>query len=209
MPFGEPEIAGGPYPKELLGHLLMVWAVEYIEDAPSKFSNRGAPSDVIVVDMVDLNEVEFGTNEAGVLSRGAWWRGGRLIGSLKRRLGKPDPVLAWMRLGTASAGFNAPYELVSATSDPESVRRAQNWLDAHPDFTPTVPRGSDRPEPIRATPGAANSPRPSAQEVPESNPEPEVETSAPNRIRSQLEQMAKQSQRGADRLPASPEKFPY
>lgn len=198
MPFGEPEIAGGPYPKELLGHLLMVWAVEYIEDAPSKFSNRGAPSDVIVVDIVDLNEVEFGTNEAGVLSRGAWWRGGRLIGSLKRRLGKPDPVLAWMRLGTASAGFNAPYELVSATSDPESVRRAQNWLDSHPDFTPGG-----------AMSRVSSSPRPSTEEVPESNPEPEVETDSPSRIRSQLEQMAKQSQRGADRLPASPERFPY
>lgn len=195
MPFGEPEIAGGPYPKELLGHLLMVWAVEYIEDAPSKFSNRGAPSDVIVVDMVDLNEVEFGTNEAGVLSRGAWWRGGRLIGSLKRRLGKPDPVLAWMRLGTASAGFNAPYELVSATSDPESVRRAQNWLDSHPDFRP-----------LGATSRVPDPPRPSAEEVSKSNPQVEVET--PDRIRSQLEQMAKQSQRGADRLP-SPEKFPY
>lgn len=195
MPFGEPEIAGGPYPKELLGHLLMVWAVEYIEDAPSKFSNRGAPSDVIVVDMVDLNEVEFGTNEAGVLSRGAWWRGGRLIGSLKRRLGKPDPVLAWMRLGTASAGFNAPYELVSATSDPESVRRAQNWLDSHPDF-----------KPLGATSRVPDPPRPSGEEVPKSNPQVEVET--PDRIRSQLEQMAKQSQRGADRLP-SPEKFPY
>lgn len=198
MPFGEPEMAGGPYPKELLGHLLMVWAVEYIEDAPSKFSNRGAPSDVIVVDVVDLNEVEFGTNEAGLLSRGAWWRGGRLIGSLKRRVGSPDPILAWMRLGTASQGFNAPYELVSATGDPESVRRAQNWLDSHPDFNPLWARS-----------GASRDPRPSNEEVQEnSNPQPEVEGASPSRIRSQLEQMAAQSQRGADRLP-TPEKFPY
>src|SRR6187431_2881815 len=129
MPFAEPETAGGPYPKDLVGHLLMVWPVDYIDDAPSKFSRPGAQSDVIVVDLVDLDVVDEYTKELGQLSRQAWWRPGRLIGSLKRRLGSKDPVLAWMQMGTASKGMNAPYELVSATSDPMSVDRAKLWLE--------------------------------------------------------------------------------
>jgi len=193
MPFAEPETAGGPYPKDLVGHLLMVWPVDYIDDAPSKFSRPGAQSDVIVVDLVDLDTVDEYTKQQGQLSRQCWWRPGRLIGSLKRRLGSKDPVLAWMQMGTASKGMNAPYELVSATSDPASVARAQAWLEANPDFEPT---GFELPAITR-------------RREQESNPQPEVESSEQSRVRSELERMARQAQAGADRLPDPPQKFPY
>lgn len=199
MPFAEPETAGGPYPKDLVGHLLMVWPVDYIDDAPSKFSRPGAQSDVIVVDLVDLDVVDEYTKELGQLSRQAWWRPGRLIGSLKRRLGSKDPVLAWMQMGTASKGMNAPYELVSATSDPMSVDRAKLWLEKNPDFEPT--NYVETHEQVQA--------RIDRRREPESNPQPEVETSEQSRVRSQLEQMARQAQAGADRLPDPPQKFPY
>ena len=199
MPFAEPETAGGPYPKDLVGHLLMVWPVDYIDDAPSKFSRPGAQSDVIVVDLVDLDTVDEYTKELGQLSRQAWWRPGRLIGSLKRRLGSKDPVLAWMQMGTASKGMNAPYELVSATSDPMSVDRAKLWLEKNPDFEPT--NYVETHEQVQA--------RVDRRREQESNPQPEVETSEQSRVRSQLEQMARQAQAGADRLPDPPQKFPY
>ena len=199
MPFAEPETAGGPYPKDLVGHLLMVWPVDYIDDAPSKFSRPGAQSDVIVVDLVDLDTVDEYTKQQGQLSRQCWWRPGRLIGSLKRRLGSKDPVLAWMQMGTASKGMNAPYELVSATGDPASVARAQAWLEANPDFEPT--NYVETHEQVQA--------RIDRRREPESNPQPEVETSEQSRVRSQLEQMARQAQAGADRLPDPPQKFPY
>ena len=199
MPFAEPETAGGPYPKDLVGHLLMVWPVDYIDDAPSKFSRPGAQSDVIVVDLVDLDTVDEYTKELGQLSRQAWWRPGRLIGSLKRRLGSKDPVLAWMQMGTASKGMNAPYELVSATSDPMSVDRAKLWLEKNPDFEPT--NYVETHEQVTA--------RIDRRREQESNPQPEVETSEQSRVRSQLEQMARQAQAGADRLPDPPQKFPY
>ena len=199
MPFAEPETAGGPYPKDLVGHLLMVWPVDYIDDAPSKFSRPGAQSDVIVVDLVDLDTVDEYTKELGQLSRQAWWRPGRLIGSLKRRLGSKDPVLAWMQMGTASKGMNAPYELVSATSDPMSVDRAKLWLEKNPDFEPT--NYVETHEQVQA--------RVDRRREQESNPQPEVETSEQRRVRSQLEQMARQAQAGADRLPDPPQKFPY
>jgi hypothetical protein len=199
MPFAEPETAGGPYPKDLVGHLLMVWPVDYIDDAPSKFSRPGAQSDVIVVDLVDLDTVDEYTKELGQLSRQAWWRPGRLIGSLKRRLGSKDPVLAWMQMGTASKGMNAPYELVSATSDPASVDRAKLWLEKNPDFEPT--NYVETHEQVQA--------RIDRRREQGSNPQPEVETSEQSRVRSQLEQMARQAQAGADRLPDPPQKFPY
>jgi hypothetical protein len=199
MPFAEPEKAGGPYAAELVNHLLMVWAVDYLDDVPSKFSRAGGQSDVIVVDLVDLDVIDEFTGEPGQLSRGAWWRPGRLIGSLKRRLGSKDPVLAWMRLGVASTGFNAPYELVSATGDPSARARATAWLDANPDFQPT---GFDLPRSRGVSQAAAP---PAQAENP--NPQPEVES---QRIRSDLERMAQQAQRGAERLPEPrPERFPY
>lgn len=180
MPFGEPESSGGPYPKELLDHLLLVWAVDYIDDAPSKFSRSGAKSDVIVVDLVDLDDTDPMTRQPGYMARGAWWRPSKLIQSLKRRLGSPDPVLAWMKFGTAEPGMNAPYVLVSATSDAQAVARAEAWLAANPDFGPSLPGGFVRPTgqaPVEARP----------QE--------------PARAPSPLEQLAQQAQRGANRLP--------
>jgi hypothetical protein len=101
-----------------------------------------------------------------------------------------------MQMGTASKGMNAPYELVSATSDPASVARAQAWLEANPDFEPT---GYELP----STRGF------SQYREPESNPQPEVESSEQRRVRSDLERMARQAQAGADRLPDPPQKFPY
>jgi hypothetical protein len=189
MPFAEPETAGGPYPRDLIGHLMLIWPVDYIEDAPSKYSQRGQPSDVIVVDIVDLDAIDPMTGQPGLVSRGAWWRPGRLIRSLKRRLGSPDPMLAWMTMGTASQGMNAPFELVSATGEPEAVKRAEAWLDANPTFKPDsfTPMTVERKDP-----------------VPEfANPQPPVEGET-SRVRSELERMAKQAQDGADRLPKPP-----
>jgi hypothetical protein len=182
MPFGEPENSGGPYPKELLDHLLLVWAVDYIDDAPSKFSRSGAKSDVIVVDLVDLDDVDPMTRQPGYMARSAWWRPSKLIQSLKRRLGSPDPVLAWMRFGTADPGMNAPYVLVSATGDPQSVARAEAWMAANPGFAPS----SVSVPPMREQ-GAVR--------------QPEAEPTSAARAPSPLERLAQQAQRGADRLP--------
>jgi len=177
MPFGEPETAGGPYPKDLVNHLLLVWAVDYIDDAPSKFSRAGQLADVIVVDLVDLDETDPYTRQPGAVARSAWWRPSKLIQALKRRLGSPDPVLAWMQMGTASAGMNAPYVLTSATGDANAVARAEAWMAANPDFVPS-------------------------SQVPTRGPAPtQAQVQEPVRPPSPLQQLAAQAQRGADRLP--------
>jgi hypothetical protein len=183
MPFSEPDEAGGRlYPREIIGHLLLVWPVAHIADAPSKYSKPGKPSDAIQVDVVDLDQVDPSTGEPGLLVYGTWWRPSKLIQSLRNRVGSPDPMLAWMQMGTANPGMNAPYVLTSATKDPEAVRRATEWMMRNPDFVPT-----------------------SVQDGSVTDGEPSVvEEDQPAREPTVLERLAKMSQQGADRLPKPP-----
>jgi hypothetical protein len=142
-------------PDELVGHLLLVWAVEYIAHSPTKYSRPDRPSDVIVVDVVDL-DVEL-EGECLVVRR-SWWRNARLIQSLRPKLGRIKPSLA--RMGKEASSFsNDAYVLVSMTADPACVARAEAWMTAHPDFTPSetfqaatpaVPQQVQRPAPVAA-----------------------------------------------------------
>lgn len=153
-------------PKDCVGHLLIVWAINYIEDSPTKFSVQGKQSDVIVVDVVDLDVPdEFGYQ--GKVFRKCWWRQSRLIALLKGRIGR-GPALAWMDKGVATMGF-PPFILTEAKHDAEANKRAQAWFQAHPDFTPGSVTIVARPV----------------------TPEAKVEEAAP-RQESMLERMARQ-----------------
>lgn len=143
--FDEPDEVGGERlnPKDVLGHLVLVWAVDYIEHSPTKYTIPGKNSDVIVVDCVDLDDTTSDPAQPyGKLVRKCWWRNGRLIGALRGKIGTGKPMLALMAQGVATMG-QPPFELISATRDPESVVRANTWLGANPDFVPSQP-GSQR-----------------------------------------------------------------
>ena len=141
----EPDEAGGVrlYPKDILNHLLLVWVIEYIEHSPTKFTKYGddgkptSPCDAIIVDVVDLDQYDE-NGVAGLLGRKTWWRQGRLIGVLKPRVGKQNPILVRMGKGGASQGMNAPFEITTMSGDPASVARANNWYAANPNFTPSA-----------------------------------------------------------------------
>jgi|KBSSwiStaDraftv2_1062776.scaffolds.fasta_scaffold08809_9 hypothetical protein len=195
MPFNEPETSGRLNPRDCIGHLLMVWPIEYIEDSPTRYSKPGQASDVIVVDVVDLDDFDEGTGLAGKLYRNVWWRPGNLIKALKRTVGAKDPYLAWMRQGGASPGMNAPFKLESATADPKSVEKAETWLAAYPKFLPSDPviPGEREVEPLDQL-------RPSAATT-EPLPPPRAETA--------LERLARISQQGAARLQSPPEQIPF
>jgi len=188
MPFDEPEPSGGVrlYPADLIGHLLMVWACEYIPHSPAKYTVPGKLSDVIVVDLVDLDaEDEYG--QPGLLCRKQWWRAARLIAGLRPRLGAVNPILAHMGQGVATMG-KPPFVLNSATSNPQAVQRANAWLAAHPDFTPSKPY----------------EPPPEVEGSHWSKPEEQPAWSAPQGGRAtetMLERMARQATEGAARLP--------
>lgn len=189
MPFDEPEPTGGVrlYPNKVIGHLLMVWAINYIAHSPTKFTQAGKQSDVIVVDVVDL-DAEGEDGQPGFLCRGQWWRAAQIIGSLRPRIGAPNPILAHMGQGVATMG-NPPYVLNSATSNPQCVQRANAWLAAHPDFTPSVPYE------------AAEEPQDSSHW---SKPEEQPAWSIPQggkATETMLERMARQSAEGAARMP--------
>ena len=139
MPFAEPEETGGLRlnPKDLINHLLMVWSCDYIPHSPTQFTQPGKPSDVIVVDCVDLDQNDE-HGRPGLLARRCWWRQAQLIQSLKTQIGKPDPILARMGRGTGTLGRAAPYQLYSATADGGSVQRANEWLARNRDFVPSA-----------------------------------------------------------------------
>lgn len=139
MEFEEPEEISGVRinPSDVLGHLLLVWAIEYKEHSPTRFSKPDKKSDVIVVDLVDL-DLEGEDGGDGYLARRQWWRQGRLIQVLRPKVGRPNPMLAVMSKGVGAAGFQDPFVLVSASQDPQSVQRANQWFQKHPDFKPSV-----------------------------------------------------------------------
>jgi hypothetical protein len=147
----EPDDSGGArlYPKDIVNHLLLVWAIEYIEHSPTKFTKYDdegkatTPCDAVIVDVVDLDQYDE-NGEAGLLARKTWWRQGRLIGVLKPRVGKPNPILVRMQRGGAAQGQSAPFEIISMSADPASVARANKWYATNPNFTPSAVYVDDR-----------------------------------------------------------------
>ena len=136
--FNEPSEGSTEYtrinPADTIGHLMLVWAVGYIEHSPTQYTKPGKNSDVIVVDVIDLDQV--GENGSpGLIGRSVWWRQGRLIGSLKDKVGDPNPVLARMMTGVPTKG-KPPFLLKSASSDAMAVQRANMWFQANPGFKP-------------------------------------------------------------------------
>ncbi len=165
----EPEAGGSKlYPKDILNHLLLVWVIEYIEHSPTKFTKYGndgkpsSPCDAVIVDVVDLDQYDD-NGVAGLLCRKTWWRQGRLIGVLKPRVGKPNPILVRMGKGGASQGMNAPFEITTMSGDPASVARANNWYAANPNFTPSAVYVDDRPAVQEALPMDRTMPLPPAR----------------------------------------------
>ena len=141
----EPDQVGGVRlnPKMILGHLLIVWVTDYIEHSPTKYTVAGKPSDVVVVDCIDLDQVDEPTGEVGLIARNCWWRQSRLIQLLKTRVGKPNPILIRITQGSQA---NSPYEAVSQRSDESAMTRLHQWSQRNPGFTPSIRRPRDEHE---------------------------------------------------------------
>ncbi len=132
------------YPKDVINHVLLVWAVDYIPHSPTQYndgSDPKKPCDVVVVDVVDLDQVDE-DGELGLVSRGSWWRQGRLIQRLKGRVGKPNPMIGRMAKGV---GANGAFELIDLSADAKAVSRANAWWMKNQDFTVT-PYGDESPQ---------------------------------------------------------------
>ena len=217
--FDEPDDTGNGvrlYPKDILGHLLLVWAIEYIPYSPSQFTQPGKPSDVVTVDVVDLDQRDPETNEVGLLGRRTWWRQAQLIKALKPKVGGMSPLLVRMGKGVAGMGRTAPFVLQSMTQDPNAVRLANAWLQANANFVPSLPlppipvAPDEGPDPWAGQPAAelppARPPQGSAQAVP---------SEIPAREETRLERMARMSQNQRDAweqrggVAGRPEEIPF
>lgn len=120
-------------PKDCVGHLLLVWSKEYVAHSPTVYTLPGKQSDLIVVDIVNLDEADE-RGYQGKVYEGSWWRQGRLIRDLRPRIGRAAPMVARMGVGVATKGL-PPFELTIDYS-PDARQRATAWLEAHPDFRP-------------------------------------------------------------------------
>jgi len=140
--FDEPEEVTGLRlnPADIIGHVLLVWAIDYKEHSPTRFSTPDKKSDVIVVDLVDLDLYDEDDRE-GLLARRQWWRQGRLIQTLRGKIGSTRPMLVMMDKGTGTQGYAAPYVLTSVSSDPVMVTRANDWFARHPNHQVSTPDG--------------------------------------------------------------------
>lgn len=215
--FDEPDESGGAriYPKDVLGHLLIVWAVDYIAHSPTQFSRPDKPSDVVVVDVVDLDQVDPDSGAPGLVSRRTWWRQSQLIASLKRKVGTGTPMLARMGKGTATMG-QPPFVLNSMTADPQCVQRANAWFQNHPDFKPSepmpqTPAAEEEPPEADAwfAPDAASATVGNGPAILNYGPPPGHQESLRNvgRPETQLEAMARRSQLPPTR--PTPDEPPY
>lgn len=187
--WGDPDEAMGDRvnPRDIINHLLIVWVVDYIQHSPTKFTQPGKPSDVIVVDVCDLDLADS-QGFQGLLSRKVWWRQSRLIASLKAKIG--TRMLCRMTQGTGNSGYNAPFELLNMIGDPECRRRGDQWVKAHPNFTPSLPGGrAEFMTDIATRPVAATN----VSTVEE---------------KTYLEQLAEQSYRGSQKLGNQPPPMP-
>ena len=127
------------YPKDIINHTVLVWAIEYIPHSPTAYndgSDPKKPCDVVVVDVVDLDQLDPETQSLGLVGRMCWWRQGKLIQRLKPRIGNRNPLLGRMGKGL---GANGAFELMDLSADERSLARAKAWWQQTGGLVPSTP----------------------------------------------------------------------
>lgn len=158
MSFNEPSATAGEFlpARNLQGHLLIVYPIQYYAHVQTQYTQPGKPSDAIIVDIVDISggpcppDRQTGQPmpgiEAGTIGRRCQWMQSQLIRALRPRVGQ-GPLLGTIGLGLAKGGNTPPFVFNSLTSDSSAVERAQAWLDANPDFKPSEQEEQPVPQP--------------------------------------------------------------
>lgn len=135
--FANPADTGGEFvnPRQLDGHLLIVFPLGYVPFIQTKFSRPDKPSDGIAVDVVDLDDKDD-HGMPGKVYRNCNWMQAQLIASLKSLVGQK--VLGRIGLGVARNGMNPPWVLIPMSDDPAARERASAWVHANQNFVPTT-----------------------------------------------------------------------
>ena len=116
MQFAAPSTSAGAVlkPADLEGHLLVVEPEEFIENMPTSMGT----TDAIRVTVHDITD--------GVSADSVLWFNKVLTRNLRDRIGQK--VLAVMGQGTARPGQSAPWILIDASSQPDAVKAATEYL---------------------------------------------------------------------------------
>lgn len=116
MQFAAPSTSAGAVlkPADLEGHLLVVEPEEFIENMPTAMGT----TDAIRVTVHDITD--------GVSADSVLWFNKVLTRNLRDRIGQK--VLAVMGQGTARPGQSAPWILIDASSQPDAVKAATEYL---------------------------------------------------------------------------------
>jgi hypothetical protein len=143
--WGRPQIGGEfTQPRDLEGHLLIIYPIGYIPYLPTRFTTPGKKSDAICVDVVDLDaKAEDGT--IGKVYRNCNWMQAQIIQNLKPMIG--SKVLGTIGKGVAKNGMNQPWTIIDLLDNPGAKQRAVEWREANPNFRTStfVPRTEQEP----------------------------------------------------------------
>jgi hypothetical protein len=160
QPFSAPKGGGDRLQMEALnGHLLILVpkerVVAHYAGKPIQNSNppaMTAPTDAIVVDVVDLD-----ARGGPETSLNVYWGAKVVVEGLSRQLG--ETVLARPTKGRADNGRSAPWLLDDATTDPAAVARASAWLASNQDWR-SRPSTAEQQQAAQAQQFAPQSPWP-------------------------------------------------
>ncbi len=164
--WGQAAPLGGEYiqPRQLEGHLLIIYVLGHISHVNTKFTVPGKLSDAIQVDVVDLDDNDE-QGAPGKVYRTCTWMGA-IIGNLRPMIGRK--VLGTIGKGVAKNGMNAPWNVVDLFDNQGARDRAKVWGEANPTFRPSpfVVRDDQQPPTAAQQQAAAALPmdlRPAAQ----------------------------------------------
>jgi hypothetical protein len=150
------------YPKNLLGHCVLIWVNEHVQEVAGSVSDNPDGIDVTVVDLGLWGDT---SNDWGYVGVNMIWQANSLIGKLKDRIGKTTPICVYMGKGQAAQrGWQPPFTLADVSSDPLTRQKAEMWMQANPGFVPNVRQRTRGDQPGQHAP--APTPGPSAQSNP-------------------------------------------
>lgn len=129
MNFGAVQASSGDKdyvnPADVLGHLIIVFPVQYIEDAgPTKHSREGQKNDGVLIDIVDLGTAQQPNNPA-IVHRSQLWRSGRMVGLFKRHTEGVVPILGTVFDETPGNMTTRRFQVLS--HDANAVAAAEAW----------------------------------------------------------------------------------
>lgn len=133
--WGQAAPLGGEYiqPRQLEGHLLIIYVLGHIPHVNTKFTVPGKLSDAIQVDVVDLDDKDE-SGAPGKVYRTCNWMGA-IIGNLRPMIGRK--VLGTIGKGVAKQGMNAPWNVIDLLDNQGAKDRAIAWGEANPTFRPS------------------------------------------------------------------------